>query len=170
MLGALAEVDRLPTVIPTAFLVLVLLLFVARPLAVIVSLALLLVQTPIPAPLGRRLGVVLSDEVVELEVEAAPLDDMHALVLGIEVPAGSGFVGTFIVEIGLPPGSVVALVVRCKAAIAPDVNTRIRAGDQLLVVTTEDARTATDKRLREVARGGRLARWLSPPTGEQRLG
>lgn len=212
MLGALAEIDRLPAAIPTALLVIVLLVFVARPLAVIVSLApfrwpwraiaftsvtglrgavpivfaaiplaaavvgatevfdvtllvvlaLLLVQTPILAPLGRRLGVVLPDEVFELEVEAAPLDGMHAVVLGIEVPDGSGFVGTFIMEIGLPEGSVVALVVREGRAIAPDINTRIRSGDQLLIVTTEEARTATDRRLREVARGGRLARWLAP--------
>ena len=88
---------------------------------------------------------------------------MHALVLGIEVPEGSGFVGTFVPEIGLPQGAVVALIVRNGEALAPDVNTRIRAGDQLLIVTTEEARTATDVRIRAVAQGGRLARWLSPP-------
>ena len=220
MLGALAEIDRLPAAIPTALVVIVLLVVVARPLAVITSLApfrwprrmiafasiaglrgavpivfaaiplaavvtgahlvfdvtllvvlaLLLVQTPVLAPLGRRLGIVLSDEVVELEVEAAPLDGMHALVLGIEVPEGSGFVGTFVPEIGLPEGAVVALVVREGKAIAPDVNTRIRAGDQLLIVTTEEARTAADARIRDVARGGRLARWLSPPTVARKRG
>ena len=213
MLGALAEIDRLPAAIPTAIFVIVVLVVFARPLAVVASLVpfrwpvrsiafasiaglrgavpivfaaiplaaavtgatevfdvtllvvltLLLVQTPILAPLGRRLGVVLSNEVVELEVEAAPLDGMHALVLGIEVPEGSGFVGTFVPEIGLPQGAVVALIVRNGEALAPDVNTRIRAGDQLLIVTTEEARTATDVRIRAVAQGGRLARWLSPP-------
>jgi cell volume regulation protein A len=65
-------------------------------------------------------------------------------------------------EIGLPEGAVVALVVRGEVAIAPDVHTRIRANDQLLIVTTEDARRATDERIRAVARGGRLARWLDP--------
>ena len=220
MLGALAEIARLPAAIPTALFVIVLVVVFARPLAVITSLApfrwpvrtiafvsiaglrgavpivfaaiplaaavtgahlvfdvtllvvlaLLLVQTPILAPLGRRLGVVLPNEVVELEVEAAPLDGMHALVLGIEVPEGSGFVGTFVPEIGLPDGAVVALVVRDDRAIAPDVNTRIRAGDQLIIVTTEEARTATDARIREVARGGRLARWLSPPSAVRKRG
>ena len=78
----------------------------------LVVLVLMLVQTPMLAPLGRRLGVVLPDEAFELELESAPLDGMRAQVLGIEVPPGSGFVGTFVMEIGLPEGAVVALVVR----------------------------------------------------------
>ena len=126
----------------------------------LVVLALLLLQTPVLEPLGRRLGVVLPTEPYELEVESAPLDGMGAHVLGVEVPAGSGFVGTFVMEIGLPDGAVVALVVRGDRAIAPDVNTRVRAGDQLLIVTTQDARVATEDRVRSVSRGGRLVRWL----------
>ena len=126
----------------------------------LVVLALLLVQTPILAPVGRRLGVVLPGEAMELEVESAPLDGMRALVLGVEIPQESGFVGTFVMEIGLPDGAVVALVVRGDRAIAPDVNTRVRAGDQLLIVTTQDARVATAARVPSVSRGGRLVRWL----------
>jgi cell volume regulation protein A len=125
----------------------------------IVVLVLMLVQMPVLDRLGRRLGVVLPEEAVELEVESAPLDGMRAQVLGIEVPDGSGFVGTFIYELGLPVGAVVALVVRGETAIAPDVHTRVRAGDRLLVVATEDVRTATEARIRAVARAGRLARW-----------
>jgi len=212
MLGALAEIDRLPAAVPTALFVIAVLVLVARPLAVLVSLvpfrwpwstvafasvaglrgavpivfaaiplaaavtgaslvfdvtllvvlALLLVQTPILAPLGRRLGVVLPGEAMELEVESAPLDGMRALVLGVEIPQESGFVGTFVMEIGLPQGAVVALVVRGEQAISPDAHTRIRAGDRLIIVTTEEARSATDERIRSVARSGRLARWLDP--------
>jgi len=84
---------------------------------------------------------------------------MQALVLGVDVPAGSGLVGIFVSELGLPEGAVVALVVRSGSAIAPDRQTRLRADDQMLVVTTEQARTATQERLRLVARHGRLARW-----------
>ena len=65
-------------------------------------------------------------------------------------------------EIGLPQGAVVALVVRGEQAISPDAHTRIRAGDRLIIVTTEEARSATDERIRSVARSGRLARWLDP--------
>jgi cell volume regulation protein A len=55
----------------------------------------------------------------------------------------------------------VSLVVRGEKAIAPDANTRIRAGDQVLIVTTEEVRAATEARMQAVARRGRLARWLS---------
>jgi cell volume regulation protein A len=85
---------------------------------------------------------------------------MQALVLGVEVSKGSGFIGAFVTELGLPDGATVALVVRASKAIAPDVHTRIKADDQLLIVTTEEARRATEARIREVAQRGRLARWL----------
>jgi cell volume regulation protein A len=220
MLGALADVSRLPTAIPTALVVLATMVLLARPLAAAVSLlpfglpaatvvftavaglrgavpivfaaiplgagvvgadrvfdvtlivvlVLMLVQTPVLAPLGRRLGIVLPDEAFELELESAPLDGMRAQVLGIEVPPGSGFVGTFVMEIGLPDGAVVALLVRDDVAIAPDVHTRIRANDQLLIVTTEDARRLTEERIRAVAKGGRLARWLDAGDQKARMG
>jgi cell volume regulation protein A len=210
MLGALAEVSRLPAAIPLAVAVCAILVFVARPLATLVALApfrlpwptiaftaiaglrgavpivfaaiplglgvpgarlvfdvtlivvliLMLVQMPVLNRIGRRLGVVTPDEAVELELESAPLDGMQAQVLGIEVAEGSGFVGTFVREVGLPDGAVVSLVVRDGTAIAPDLHTRIRAGDQVLVVTTEQAQPAAEARIRAVARSGRLARWL----------
>ncbi len=104
--------------------------------------------------------MVTPEEAVELELESAPLDGMQAQVLGIEVPAGSGLVGTFVTEVGLPEGAVVSLIVRGGTAIAPDANTRVRAGDQVLIVTTEEARAATEQRIRAVVQRGRLARWL----------
>jgi cell volume regulation protein A len=125
----------------------------------LVVLILMLVQVPLITRMGRRLGVVQPGETTELELESAPLDGMQALVLGVDVPAGSGLVGIFVSELGLPEGAVVALVVRSGSAIAPDPQTRLRADDQMLVVTTEQARTATQERLRLVARHGRLARW-----------
>ena len=45
---------------------------------------------------------------------------------------------------------MVSLIVRGGTAIAPDANTRIRAGDQVLIVTTEEAREATEQRIRDV--------------------
>jgi cell volume regulation protein A len=123
-------------------------------------LILMVVQIPLIKSAGRRLGVVKEEEPVELELESAPLDGMRAQVLGFEVPTGSGLVGTFVTEMGLPAGAVVSLVVRGDQAFAPDANTRIRAGDRVLVVTTEEARAATEVRMLAVARRGRLAGWL----------
>ena len=123
-------------------------------------LILMVVQVPLIRSAGRRLGVVKEEEPVELELESAPLDGMRAQVLGFEVPTGSGLVGTFVTEMGLPVGAVVSLVVRGDQAFAPDANTRIRVGDRVLVVTTEEARAATEARMLAVARRGRLAGWL----------
>ena len=122
-------------------------------------LILLLVQVPLIRVAGRRLGIVQSNDAIELEVESAPLDGIGAVVLGFEVPEGSGLVGIFVTEIGLPDGAVVSLVVRDGSPMAPDLHTRLRVGDQVLVVTTEDVRAATETRMQAVTRRGRLARW-----------
>ena len=52
-----------------------------------------------------------------------------------------------------------SLVVRDEEAFTPTVDTRLRVGDQILVVTTAAAREATERRIRAVDRAGRLARW-----------
>lgn len=125
----------------------------------VVVIILLLVQTPVLPWLGRVLKVESSDSADELEVESAPLDGMKAIVLGIDVPTTSHLVGTFVVELGLPKGAVVSLVIRDGEAIAPDANTRIRAGDRLVVVTTAAARKEAEARIRTIAQHGRLADW-----------
>ena len=212
MLGALADVSRLPEAFGIALVAGVALVVFARPISVAVSLlpfrwplpgvafaaiaglrgavpivfaaiplgagiagaelvfdatliivfVLLLVQTPLLPGIGRRLGVCLPEQTTELEVESAPLDGMQAVVLGLEVPPKSGLVGTFVQEIGLPAASVVSLVVRNESPIVPDAHTRLKAGDRLVIVTTEQARKATEDRMQAVAERGRLARWLAP--------
>ena len=212
MLGALADVSRLPEAVGIALVAGVALVVFARPISVAVSLlpfrwplpsitfaaiaglrgavpivfaaiplgagiagaelvfdatliivfVLLLVQTPLLPVIGRRLGVCLPEQATELEVESAPLDGMRAVVLGLEVPPHSGLVGTFVQEIGLPASSVVSLVVRGESPIVPDAHTRLKAGDRLVIVTTEQARKATEERMQAVAERGRLARWLAP--------
>lgn len=125
----------------------------------IVVIILLLVQAPVLPWFGRVFKVETSDEVNELEVESAPLDGVNAIVLGIDVPKDSHLVGTFVSELGLPKGAVTSLVIREGSAIAPDVHTRIREGDRLVLVTTAAARKEAESRLRAVARNGRLADW-----------
>jgi len=42
----------------------------------------------------------------------------------------------------------------------PTPKTPLRHGDQLLIVTTADARSAAEARIRAVDQGGRLAGWV----------
>ena len=209
MLGLLADIGRLPEAIPLAVGSVLLLIFVARPLAAIVSLLpfrmgartiafvsvaglrgavpivfaaiplgfdvpgaelifdatliavllLLLVHTPFIPAMGRKIGVCLPDQVRELEVESAPLDAMSATVLGVDVPKGSALVGVFVMEMGLPTGAAVSLVIRGGAAEVPNEHTRIRAEDQLVIVATLEVQARAEERIRALSTGGRLARW-----------
>ncbi len=124
--------------------------------------ALTLLQSPTMPILARRLGLVRADQVGELTVEAAPLDTMHAALLDLDIPAGSRVAGTYINELPLPSGAVVSLVVRSGHTLVPDHNTRVRVGDRLLIVSTLQAREATEQALQSVSRSGRLAGWADP--------
>jgi len=209
MLGLLADVGRLPEAIPLAVGAVLLLVFAARPLAAVISLApfrvgaktigfvsvaglrgavpivfaaiplglgvpgaelifdatliavllLLLIQTPFIPILGRKIGVCLPEQARELEVESAPLDGMSATVLGVDVPKGSALIGVFVMEMGLPQGAAVSLVIREGTAEVPGEHTRIRVNDQLVIVATQEVQLATEERVRMLSTGGRLARW-----------
>ena len=209
MLGLLADVGRLPEAIPLAVGAVLLLVFAARPLAAVISLApfrvgaktigfvsvaglrgavpivfaaiplglgvpgaelifdatliavllLLLIQTPFIPILGRKIGVCLPEQARELEVESAPLDGMSATVLGVDIPKGSALIGVFVMEMGLPQGAAVSLVIREGTAEVPGEHTRIRVNDQLVIVATQEVQLATEERVRMLSTGGRLARW-----------
>jgi cell volume regulation protein A len=124
---------------------------------VLVVLLTLLQGTTLPF-VARRLGVIAS-EPREIEVDAAPLDELHADLLQVRVPVGSRLRGVYLRELRLPRGATVSLVVRDDEAFTPAGDTRLRVGDQLLVVTTAHAREAAERRIRAVDRAGRLARW-----------
>lgn len=119
------------------------------------------------APLAGRLGVLQDDRTAELSVESAPLEDLHADLLQLRVPPASRLVGVYLPELRLPAGAAVTLVVRDGAAFVPQDSTRLRAGDDVLVVTTTTSREAAERRLHAVSRRGRLAGWL-PDTGRNR--
>jgi cell volume regulation protein A len=118
-----------------------------------------LFQTPLLPLLSRRLGVARGVSPDELEVEAAPLDRLRASLLGFDVPDGSMLAGTYVADLRLPKGSAVALIVRDGQPQVPDRHTRLRVGDQLLVVATDDQAAAVTRRLRRVSERGRLAGW-----------
>ena len=124
---------------------------------VLVVVLTLLQGTTLPF-VARRLDVVAS-EPREIEVDAAPLDELDADLLQVRVPPGSRLRGVYLRELRLPRGATVSLVVRDDEAFTPAGDTRLRVGDQFLVVTTAAARQAAERRIRAVDRAGRLARW-----------
>lgn len=108
---------------------------------------------------ARLLGVVSRTDTREVEVDAAPLDEVDAELLQVRVPPGSRLHGVYLRELRLPRGATVSLVVREAEAFSPGGDTRLREGDQFLVVSTRDNREATEQRIRDVDRGGKLVRW-----------
>jgi cell volume regulation protein A len=120
-----------------------------------------IVQTATLGPAARRLGVTAPGEATELPVETAPLEQMRADLLQVEIPPGSRLAGVHIDELRLPVGAAITLVLRDGAGFVPSPDTRLHTADSLLIVATDEARDETERRLRAVSRRGRLARWLA---------
>ncbi|MFP5219728.1 MAG: potassium/proton antiporter [Actinomycetes bacterium] len=210
LLGLLASPERLPGALPLALVVGAVLVVLARPLAVLVSLlplgvpwreqgfvawaglrgAVPIVLTTIPvtqqvpdaervldvvfvlvvvftlaqAPtlprVARRLGVDDPDQVRELEVETAPLDDLRADLVRVRIGPGSRLHGVYVDELRLPAGAQTTLIVRDGRPLVPGPNTALLRGDSVLFVVPSEVRAEVEDRLRAVARGGKLARWL----------
>jgi potassium/hydrogen antiporter len=125
----------------------------------VIVLAFTLLQGPTLPWLARALGVTDSDASREIDVEAAPLEELHADLLTIRIPPESRLDGVEIFELRLPPGAAVTLVVREGRSFVPEHDTRLQAGDELLVVATSDARGQAERRLRAISRRGKLAGW-----------
>jgi cell volume regulation protein A len=97
----------------------------------------------------------------DLGIESAPLEHLRGHLLSVSLAPGSRLSGVEVSELRLPAGAAVTLVVREDTSFVPDKTTVLRAGDELLVVTTEEVGEATERRLRAVDKGGKLAGWLS---------
>ena len=119
-----------------------------------------LVQGPSLPRLARLLGLSAPSVAREVAVEAAPLDTLDADLLTLTVPPGSRLRGVALHELRLPGLAVVTLIVRDGQPFVPHRETRLAAGDQVLIVTTTANRDAAERRLRAVSRRGRLARWF----------
>jgi potassium/hydrogen antiporter len=125
----------------------------------IVVLVLTLIQTPVLPWVARVIGVSAPPIAGELDVDSAPLDGVNAVMLGLAIPPDSKLIGVYVREIGLPSPSAVSLIVRDGLTLVADSETRVKSGDQIVVVTTPQLRRKTEQRLRAMSREGRLARW-----------
>jgi potassium/hydrogen antiporter len=118
-----------------------------------------LMQAPTLPLVARKLGLIDEAATRDIEVEAAPLDMISAELLQVRVPAGSRLAGIEITELRLPAHTIVSLVIRDQVPFSPVGRDRIKVNDELLIVTPTAQRQETEDRLRELGRGGRLARW-----------
>jgi NhaP-type Na+/H+ and K+/H+ antiporter len=118
-----------------------------------------LLQGPTLPWVARSLKVTVAGGSRDIDVEAAPLEELHAELLDISIPPDSRLDGVEIFELRLQQGAAIMLVVRDGKSFVPGPSTRLQAGDKLLVVTTSDVRAVTERRLRAVSRRGKLAGW-----------
>lgn len=137
-----------------------------------VVLVFVIIFTVLQAPtLGWVAGLLRlreREQPVDVEVEIAPLGQLSADMMQVKIPEGSKLNGVEIGELRLGKNAVVSLIIRDREPVVPAVRDQIRVGDELLIVTPTDRRIATEKRLRAIGRGGRLAGWrLQAPTGEE---
>ncbi|MEU5186384.1 potassium/proton antiporter [Streptomyces klenkii] len=124
-----------------------------------------LVQGPTLPWLARHLRLGENEPPEDLGIESAPLERLRGHLLSVSIPEGSRMHGVEVSELRLPAGAAVTLVVREGKSFVPGPSTVLRLGDELLVVATNPVRDATEKRLRAVGEGGKLAGWLG--TGEE---
>ncbi|WP_344016118.1 potassium/proton antiporter [Streptomyces thermospinosisporus] len=124
-----------------------------------------LIQGPTLPWVARKLHLGQGDEAADLGVESAPLERLRGHLLSVAIPKGSKMHGVEVGELRLPTGAAVTLVVRDGKSFVPSPSTVLRQGDELLVVATDPVRDATERRLRAVGRGGKLAGWLG--TGDE---
>jgi potassium/hydrogen antiporter len=125
----------------------------------VVAIVFTMLQAPTLPWVARRLNVHTDDETRDAEVESAPLDRLAADLVQLRVPAGSKLHGVEVGELRLPKGVAVSLIVRGNESFVPESRTRLRLGDEVLIVAPRGLREPTEARLRAVGRRGRLAGW-----------
>lgn len=118
------------------------------------------VQGPTLGLFAHWLGLIPRDTTREIQVEAAPLDVLEAELLTMTVQPKSKLHNVSVLELRLPDPSVITLIIRNGDTFVPQPDTRITAGDELLIVTTSKTRQAAEQRLRAVSRRGKLAHWF----------
>jgi cell volume regulation protein A len=119
-----------------------------------------LLQGPTLPWAAKWLKVIAPGEPLDVDVEAAPLEALHADLLQAEIPPGSRLHGVEIFELRLPSEANLALIVRDGKGFVPGPTTVLRTGDRLLIVASAAVREQAERRLRAVSRAGKLAGWF----------
>ena len=117
---------------------------------------------------ARRLRIAAPVTPRDVDVEAAPLEELDAELMQLTVPQGSRLHGVYLPELRLPDDAAVVLIVREGRSFVPETGTRLMRGDQVLLVSARRSRAEAERRLRAVSRAGRLATWrgeTGTPTG-----
>ncbi len=94
-------------------------------------------------------------ESIETEVPTHPLTHLLTIrdkgleIVEVKIPPESTTVGKPVKELSLPPGSVLSLIIRKeRKPVVPTANTVLRAGDQVIAVTTPESEEALRATLR----------------------
>lgn len=127
-----------------------------------------LIQAPTLPWVARTLRLGDAEAASDLGIESAPLERLRGHLLAVSIPAKSRMHGVEVGELRLPQGAAVTLVVREDKSFVPAPTTVLRRGDELLVVATDPVRDATERRLRAIGHGGKLAGWLGTGGGTDR--
>jgi potassium/hydrogen antiporter len=126
----------------------------------VIVVAFTMLQGPTLPSAARRLKIIAPAEPLEIVVETAPLEELHAELLQAQVPDGSQLHGVEVFELRLPTQANLALIVRDGQGLVPGPTTVLRTGDRLLIVVPAAVRERTERRLRAVSRAGKLAGWF----------
>ncbi|WP_183097567.1 potassium/proton antiporter [Nocardioides pelophilus] len=115
---------------------------------------------------AKVLRVARRSEPRDIELEVAPLGRVAADMIQVAISPRSRLHGVEIGELRLPEGASVTLIVREGQTLVPERRTVLRHGDEMLIVTPHKLREATERRLRQVSAGGRLAQWLGADSND----
>ncbi len=120
------------------------------------------IRNPKNEALFKKLGIDITIsstniilESIEVEVPTHPLTHLLTIrdkgleIVEVKIPPESATVGKLVKELSLPPGSVLSLIIRKeRKPVVPTVNTVLRAGDQVIAVTTPESEEALRATLR----------------------
>ena len=118
-----------------------------------------LLQAP-PLPyIARRLRVLEEVRPNNVDIDAIPIDEANADLLDVVVGENSRLHGVEVVELRLPGGADVSLIIRNGTPFVPEPSTQLRHGDECLLICPEGSRAGVEARLMAIDEFGRLAGW-----------
>jgi len=100
-------------------------------------------------PLARKLGLQEPEPpAAQVALELLALHEVNAEIIDYPVSERSALAGAYLRDVGLPDGSLVALISRGKSLVAPRGSTQLAAGDHLFVIAPQHCRAEVDAAFR----------------------